>query len=106
LTPDDRAFGRLEGKVDETIDRVSRIEQSIASMGATSSAEHATVGRKLDELGKEFREGLERRDARIDSLESTRDKGSGVAKAIEVGKGLAVLALMLLTYLAAQGNVG
>jgi hypothetical protein len=77
LTADDRAFGRLEGKVDETIDRVGRIAQAIAHMGAASSAEHATVEH---ELGKEFREGLERRDEQIDSLESTRDEGSGAAR--------------------------
>jgi hypothetical protein len=109
MNPDERPspyeFGRLEGKVDETIRRVGNVEEAITDMGRTSTAEHAEVGRKLDELGREFRQSLEARDHRIDSLESTRDKGSGAAKLIEVGKGLVVLVLLVATYFASKGGV-
>lgn len=110
LTPEEqptaREFGRLEGKVDGMNLRVERVERAIIDSAAASSAEHGEMRRAVEGLGRDFNKALEKRDERIDSLESTRDKGSGAAKLVEVGKGLAILALMVLTYLAAQGQAG
>jgi len=80
LTPDDRQFGRLEGKVDELSLRVGNVERAIAEQSATSSAEHAEVARKLDALNISMAASLKEQGERIDSLESTRDQQRGAMK--------------------------
>lgn len=66
MTPGDREFGELIGKVDA-------IGAQLADMVRTNSAEHEANGRKLERI-----------EARIDSLESTRDKFSA-GKAVMTG---------------------
>lgn len=52
MTPNDRDFGRLEGKVDGLADRIAELREAVAN-------------------------GFEGHEKRIDSLESDRDRKAG-----------------------------
>lgn len=110
MTPDEqptaREFGVLEGKVDALIQQSAKNEER-------NSAEHGAVMKSLERVETKLDSKVDwawmreqQLPDRVNSLESFKDKGSGAAKLIEVGKGLAILALMVLTYLAAQGQAG
>lgn len=98
MTPDDREFGILIGKVDA-------LSEQVAELRRTNSAEHAANGERLERLEASLREPLKDHENRIDSLEKTRDEGSGAAKLVKIGQGAATLGLMVLAYLAAKGGV-
>lgn|GEM_PF-5429184 len=99
MTPDDREFGILIGKVDA-------LTEQVAELRRTNSAEHAANGERLERLEASLREPLKDHEQRIDSLETTRDEGKGAARLVKVGQGAFALALVFLTYLATKGGVG
>lgn len=94
-----REFGRLEGKVDEMNSRFDRVEHAINDLRQSGSAEHASVGQKLDDLAREFRGALETRDDRIDSLESSRDKATGAFQLGGFVKGIAGFIVAAIGYI-------
>jgi hypothetical protein len=99
MAPDDREFGILIGKVEA-------IGEAIAELRRTNTAEHAANGRRAERLESKVDEALQGHEKRIDSLEKTRDEGSGAAKLIKLGQGAGVFVLMVLTYFASKGGVG
>src|ERR1041384_3867716 len=72
-TPLFRAIGRLEGRMQGLAERLEAIESQVIDAARKSSAEHAEVGRKIEGLRHEVGDAFEKRDKRIDDLESDRD---------------------------------
>jgi hypothetical protein len=104
VTPDDREFGRLEGKVDEMNARFDRVERAITDLRQHGSAEHAAVGEKLDALAADFRRALEPLYQRVDALESIRDKASGAFEAGSFLKGIAGFIIAAVSYMLGSGR--
>lgn len=104
MAPDDREFGRLEGKVDEMNRRFDRVELAINDLRKSGSAEHAAVGVKIDGLARDFRGALEIRDTRIDSLESSRDKATGAFQLGGFLKGIGGFIVAAIGYLIGTGK--
>lgn len=105
MTSEDRALGRVEGKVDGLETRFAGLESRLADMAAVSSAEHAEVRGDLRRLGDQVGQVLDRHDKRLGALEETSAEGRGCAAAVKVGQGLAVLVLMALPFILDRGGV-
>lgn len=103
MTPDDREFGELIGEV-------KAIGTQLVEMRATNSAEHAKVEGHLTEIraalaSKADTSTIHTHEQRIDSLEKTRDEGSGAARAIRVAQGVGLFLLAALPFLLVKGGV-
>ena len=103
MTPNDREFGELIGSV-------KAIGEQLAEMRAANSVEHATVERHLTEIRaalttKADTATIQTHERRIDSLEKTRDEGSGAARAIRVAQGVGLFILAALPFLLVKGGV-
>lgn len=95
--PTEREFGRLEGKVDALDERMSQFQR-------TSSSEHAENVAAIERLGVEIREGFDKHHARIDALESDRDKRDGFLQAGAFVKGAIGALFTFLGLLLTQGK--
>lgn len=96
-----------EKELGELIGEVRALGKQVAEMRAENTVEHGEVVRRLEGLrqevsGKASEEWVKDHEDRIDSLESTRDKGSGAAWAIRIAQGILLLALAVL----ASGRIG
>jgi hypothetical protein len=103
MTPDDREFGELIGEV-------KAIGSQLVEMRSANSAEHASVERHLTEIRaalatKADTRTIQTHEQRIDSLEKTRDEGSGAARAIRVAQGVGLFILAALPFLIFKGGV-
>jgi hypothetical protein len=101
LTPDDREFGELIGSV-------KAIGEQLVEMRAANSAEHASVERHLTEIRsvlgtKADTRTIQTHEQRIDSLEKTRDEGSGAARLVRVVQGAGALLLAAAALLVGKG---
>lgn len=107
LTPDDREFGILIGKVEA-------IGEQVAELRRTNSEEHAANGERLERLESSVRESLNQKaseawvkehETRIDSLEKTRDEGSGAARLVRFVQGGIAVGLAAAAFLAGKGGL-
>lgn len=107
MSPDDqptaREFGELTGEV-------RAIGRQITEMKDANSREHAAVIQKLEGVQagltqKASENWVKEHEGRINSLEKTRDEGSGAVRLIRIGQGAGFLALAVLTYLAGKGGL-
>lgn len=104
MSPDEREFGILIGKVEA-------IGEQIAEMRRSNSAEHAQVVTKLDEVRAEVatkatRERVKAVEVDVDDLKRTRDEGRGMGFAIKFGQGVLVLGLMVAGFFMGGGSAG
>jgi len=102
VSPGEREFGELIGEV-------KALGTQLSEMQRRNSDEHTSVIQRLDGLRADLdrkapQESVRGHELRIDSLEKTRDEGSGAARLVRVVQGAGVLGLMLLTYLASRGG--
>jgi hypothetical protein len=102
LTPDDREFGILIGKVEA-------IGEQIAEMRRSNTSEHAGVIQRLDALRADLdrkagEDWVKEHEGRIDSLEKVADEGRGAAKAIRVAQGVGLFLLAALPFLIVKGG--
>lgn len=103
-TPLFRALGRLEGRMEGIGERMEAIEKQVIDSAAKSSAEHAEVGRKIEGLRREVGDSLEKRDKRIDELESDRDKASGGVQMVGMIKGAILFLFGVIAFVLAGGK--
>lgn len=96
MTPNDREFGELIGEV-------KALGKAISAMQARNSDDHATVLAELGRLGSKLDGKVnwkwmteQNLPDRVDSLESTRDKGTGKWDLLKgaVGAGIALLGIL------------
>jgi hypothetical protein len=103
MSIDDRELGIVIGKVEA-------IGEQLADMRRSNSAEHAAVIRRLEDVRAEVaRKASDVRvdalEGRTDSLEKTRDEGSGAARAIRVAQGVGLFLLAALPFLLVKGEL-
>lgn len=103
MTPDEREFGVLIGRVDA-------IGEQITAMRQSNTAEHAAVIARLDRLhgdlnGKASKAWVKEIDHRTDSLEKTRDEASGAAKLARVAQGALAAILAIAAFVLGRGGV-
>lgn len=96
-----------EKELGELIGEVRSLGKQVAEMRAENTVEHGEVVRRLEELRQEVsnkasEEWVKDHETRIDSLESTRDKGAGAAWAVRIGQGIVLFVLALF----ATGRIG
>jgi hypothetical protein len=102
VTPDEREFGILIGKVEG-------IGEQIADLRRTNSEEHRHTAERFDKLeglldGKADTATVGTHEQRIDSLERTRDRASGAVQFGGFVKGVAVFVLAAATFFIGGGH--
>lgn len=103
MTPGERELGELAGEM-------RAIGKQLAEMQQRTSADHAAVIGRLDALRvdldrKASEDWVKEHEKRIDSLEKTRDEGSGAARLIDLAKGSVVLILAIGAFVAGKGGL-
>ena len=103
MSPDEREFGRLIGRVDA-------IGEQIDAMRQSNTAEHAAVIARLDRLhddltGKASKTWVREIAQRTDDLERTRDEASGAAKLARVAQGAVAAVLAIAAFVLGRGGV-
>ena len=85
-------------------ERLEAIESQVIDAARKSSAEHAEVGRKIEGLRHEVGDAFEKRDKRIDDLESDRDKASGGVQMVGMIKGAILFVIGVVTFVLVGGK--
>jgi len=101
--PTAKEFGILIGRVDA-------IGEQIAEMRQANTAEHAAVIARLDALRRDLDakasgEWVREIDRRTDSLEKTRDEGSGVARLVLAAQGTVAAGTTVAAFLIGRGGL-
>jgi hypothetical protein len=108
VTPGERDFGILIGKVDALADQVAELKR-------TNTAEHKANGERLERLETGIRVSLDSKasetwvkehESRLTSLEGTRTKGEGAAHLVKGMQGLVFFLLALAGFLLTRGVFG
>jgi hypothetical protein len=102
VTPDEREFGILIGKVES-------IGEQISDLRRTNSEEHRHTAERFDKLegllaGKADTLTVGSHERRIDSLERTRDRASGAFQFGSFLKGAAVFFIIAATFFLSGGH--
>lgn len=87
----DKEFGELIGQVKAMNGRLDSMQQA-------NTREHDDVVNRIEQMRTDVTTRLNNHAGRIDSLEQTRDKGSGAAWAIRIGQGFVFLLVAIAAF--------
>lgn len=107
MTPDEREFGILIGKVEG-------IGEQIAELRRVNTQEHAANAQRFERLETSVHDALaekadkivvNKHSERLRSLETIRDEGKGAARLVRFVQGALGAAVVVLGYVASHGGI-